>query len=95
MYTFELKIEKDSSELILKKGEDILVSKSWPEARDMGRQLFEAIAAILKENGLKSVDIGGFEVKTDVSDNFTSVKIAQTVASVYTWAVTVNQNTKH
>jgi hypothetical protein len=28
-----------------------------------------------------------FRLETAVSDNFTSVKIAETVAGVYTWAV--------
>lgn len=87
--TFLLIVEKNHSELFLKRGDDVLSSKTWPEARDMGRQLFEAIRALLNENGLKSGDIKDFQVKTGVSDNFTSVKIAETVAKVYTWSVKV------
>lgn len=48
-----------------------------------------AVAEHLKENGLKAGDIHDFELKTDISDNFTSVKIAETVKAVYTWGVRV------
>ncbi|MEP7162195.1 MAG: hypothetical protein ABI747_00310 [Candidatus Moraniibacteriota bacterium] len=89
MHTFLLIVEKDHSELTLKQEEEVLGTKNWLESRDMGRQLFTAIAEFLKENSLKSGDIVDFQVKTDVSDNFTSVKIAETVAKVYTWGVKV------
>lgn len=86
-YAFELRVEKEKSRLSLKEGGREVLSREWAEGRDMGRQLFESIDAILKERGLDPRDVGDFEVETDVSDAFTSVKIAQTVAETYRFAV--------
>ncbi len=86
-YSFELKVEKEKSRLSLKEGGREVLSREWTEARDMGRQLFESIDAILTERGLVPSDVSDFTVETDVSDNFTSVKIAETVAKTYRFAV--------
>jgi tRNA A37 threonylcarbamoyladenosine modification protein TsaB len=66
---------------------EIVAEKSWAESRDLGRQLFEGIKTLLSENNLNPEDVTDFRLETGVSDNFTSVKIAETVARVYTWAV--------
>ncbi len=87
MHSFFLTLTKTDSRLALLLGGKVVAEKSWAESRDMGRQLFEGIDALLSENGLKPGDIGDFQLQTEVSDNFTSVKIAETVAKVYTWAV--------
>ncbi len=89
MHSFKLIIEKDRSELLLLLDGKPIARREWQESRDMGRQLFRAIADLLKENGLKAGEISHFELKTDISDNFTSVKIAETVKAVYTWGVRV------
>jgi hypothetical protein len=86
-YAFELRVEKEKSRLSLKEDGREVSSREWAEGRDMGRQLFESIDAILKERGLDPCDVGDFEVETDVSDAFTSVKIAQTVAETYRFSV--------
>jgi len=89
MYSFLLTLTKENARLELREGDRVKATKEWAESRDMGRQLFEAIAALLQENGLGPTDVDKFELNTDVSDNFTSVKIAETVAKVYTWGVSV------
>jgi len=93
MHSFLLTLTKTDARLELRKGENIVAAKSWAESRDMGRQLFEAIQALLEGSGLKPGAVADFRVKTDVSDNFTSVKIAETVAKVYTWSVSVQAKT--
>lgn len=87
MYTFKLKIGKEKSELLLLEDGAARTGKEWLESRDMGRRLFESIDAILAERGLAPSDVFDFTVETDVSDNFTSVKIAETVANTYRFAV--------
>lgn len=89
MYSFLLTLTKTDAMLALHKGGEEVAEKKWQESRDMGRQLFEAIQGLLHENGLKPEDIADFRLETGVSDNFTSVKIAQTVAQVYNWGVSV------
>lgn len=86
-YAFKLIVEKEKSRLSLKEGDREVLSREWAEARDMGRQLFESIDAILTERGLAPSEVSDFTVETDVSDNFTSVKIAETVAKTYRFAV--------
>lgn len=94
MHSFKLIIEKDRSELLLLLDGKPIVRREWQESRDMGRQLFRAIDDLLEKNGLKAGDIHDFDLKTRVSDNFTSVKIAQTVAAVYNWSVRVPSSQK-
>ncbi|TXH02051.1 MAG: hypothetical protein E6P95_00655 [Candidatus Moraniibacteriota bacterium] len=92
MYSFLLTLTKTDAQLELREGDRVIAEKSWQEAKDMGRQLFEAIQSLLQENGLGPIDVDKFELKTAVSDNFTSVKIAETVMKVYNWSVSVAVN---
>ena len=87
MYSFLLTLTKTDAKLELLEGEKVIAEKKWQESRDLGRQLFEGIEALLSENNLNPEDVSDFRLETAVSDNFTSVKIAETVAKVYTWAV--------
>lgn len=93
MYSFLLTLTKTDAKLELLQEGMVIAEKSWQESRDMGRQLFEAIQNLLTENGLGPVDVDKFELHTEVSDNFTSVKIAETVSQMYTWAVSVQEKT--
>lgn len=86
MHTFHLKIEKERSRLALFEDGREVADRGWEEGRDMGRRLFESIDAILKEKSLQPSDVSDFTVETEVSDNFTSVKIAQAVAETYRFA---------
>ena len=87
MHSFLLTLTKTDARLQLMRGGEIVAEKSWAESRDLGRQLFQGIETLLSENNLNPEDVTDFRLETDVSDNFTSVKIAETVARVYTWAV--------
>lgn len=92
MYSFLLTLTKTDATLELREGERVITTKKWQESRDMGQQLFEAIQSLLQENGLGPIDVDNFQLKTEVSDNFTSVKIAETVMKVYNWSVSVAVN---
>jgi len=82
-HSFELHIGKERSRLILLEDGSRRTSREWPESRDMGRQLVEAIEEILAEVGIRPTDVSMFDVESDVSDNFTSVRIAHSVAATY------------
>lgn len=130
MYSFLLKLTKTDAALILQKDGEGVATKTWAESRDMGRQLFEALQALLQESSLGPADVENFWLETEVSDNFTpldsqaikdfwstrhvapsldnstgelllsdltgltSVKIAETVAQVYNWSVSVQAKDK-
>ena len=83
---FKLIVEKEKSRLILLEDDGEVAAHEWKEGRDMGRRLFESIDEILRERNLSPTDVSDFVVETDVSDNFTSVKIAETVAETYRFA---------
>lgn len=87
MYSFLLTLTKTNAKLQLMRDGECVTEKSWAESRDLGRQLFEGIEALLQENSLNPQDVSDFQLETDVSDNFTSVKIAQTVQAVFNFAV--------
>lgn len=89
MYTFNLKIEQTGSRLVLLENGIEKAAKEWPEARDMGRQLFQAITELLKEHGLKPEAVGDFVVESALPDVYTSSRIAETVKKVYAFGVEV------
>lgn len=82
-HSFKLNIEKEKSKLALLEGERSISSREWPEARDMGHQLFEAIDILLKESGIAPTDVTHFNIETDIPESFTSVRIAQSVAKAW------------
>lgn len=87
-YIFKLKIEKEKSTLSLLENGAARAVKEWPEDRDMGRRLFEAIADLLAENDLSPEQVSDFIVESEMPDNYTSMRIAETVKKVYTFGVT-------
>lgn len=92
-YTFKLYIKKEKSRLVLLNGNEEVAGREWSEGHDMGRQLFAAIAELLRENSLTPERIGEFVVDTQVPEHATSVRIAETVQRMYTFGVRVkNKN---
>lgn len=93
-YIFRLKVEKDKSSLALFENETVEAAKEWPEGRDMGRRLFQAIEELLVENGLNPEDVAEFEVVSDIPEIYTSARIAETVKRVYTYSVRTKRNSR-
>jgi tRNA A37 threonylcarbamoyladenosine modification protein TsaB len=80
---FRLEIGREGSRLaLLEEGREIS-SREWPEARDMGHQLFEAINSLLKEADIVPTEVTDFNIETDILESFTSVRIAQSVAKAW------------
>src|SRR3990167_6410658 len=88
-YSFVLTVGRESSTLLLKKGEEGIGEKSWKEDRDMGKRLFESIEELLQKSRLAPKDVTefGLEAAPDVLESSTSLRIAETVQKVYTFAV--------
>jgi tRNA A37 threonylcarbamoyladenosine modification protein TsaB len=80
---FRLEIGREGSRLaLLEEGREIS-SREWPEARDMGHQLFEVIDSLLKEADIVPTEVTDFNIETDILESFTSVRIAQSVAKAW------------
>ena|SRR3990167_5038452 len=86
-YTFYLKVEKEKSKLSLLEDKKEKASCEWQEGRDMGRRLFEGMAELLEENNLQPEEISDFVVDSEIPENYTSVRIAETVKRVYAFGV--------
>jgi hypothetical protein len=86
-YSLRLTVDQQSSILKLFKGEVSIMEKSWPEERDMGKQLLSALKQILDESGVESSEVREFVLDGDAQENFTSRRIAETVKNVYTFAI--------
>ncbi|MEI7750063.1 MAG: hypothetical protein WCJ25_03600 [Candidatus Moraniibacteriota bacterium] len=83
VHAFRLEIGREGSRLALMEETREVSSRAWPEARDMGHQLFEAIDELLKESCIAPTDVTRFNIETDVPESFTSVRIAQSVAKAW------------
>lgn len=86
-YTFKLKLEKTKSELLLLEDGEIRAIRSWPEARDMGTKVFEAMGEILGEAGLRPDEVSDCVVESELPDVYTSTRIAETLKKVYAFGV--------
>lgn len=87
LYIFKLIITKDRSTLALLKDGETFAEKSWNEGRDMGRRLFEGMEGLFEENNLKPIDVSDFVVDSEIPENYTSMRIAETVRKVYQFAI--------
>lgn len=83
-----MQVNKEQSSLALLKDEEKIAKKEWPEKRDMGRQVLEALRGILEETRLDPKLVEEFRVGGDAPENFTSKRIAETIARVYTFVIT-------
>jgi tRNA A37 threonylcarbamoyladenosine modification protein TsaB len=89
-YSFRLEIGREESKLALLEGGGVISSREWPEARDMGHQLFEAIDILLKQSGVVPTDVTHFDIETDIPESFTSVRIAESVAKAWEYGAKAN-----
>lgn len=86
-YVFKLKLEKTKSELALIEDGTVKAVRTWPEARDMGTKVFEAMAEILKGEGMRPEAVSDFVVESELPDVYTSTRIAETIKKVYAFGV--------
>jgi hypothetical protein len=88
-YRLVLTVEKEQSALVLFEGGVERARRDWTESRDMGRRAFESIEEVLREVGVSPEFVASFEVISELPDASTSRRIAETVASVYTFGVAI------
>lgn len=93
-YVFSLHIAKESSTLSILKNGDVSDVRSWPEQRDMGRKLFEAIDVLLQTCGLAPAQVSDFIIESDLPEHATSLRIAETVKKVYAFGVALPRSSE-
>lgn len=82
----EIQIKDKQVEIFLKEKGNILDSFNFPEERQLSEKLLPSIDKMLRKNNLKPEDIKKMTVKSDLGDNFTTYRIAKTVADTWNWA---------
>lgn len=86
-YLLVLTVEKEQSQLVLLQNGVERARRDWEESRDIGRRAFESIEEVLNETGIGPEEVVSFQVISELPDSSTSRRIAETVASVYTFGV--------
>jgi tRNA A37 threonylcarbamoyladenosine modification protein TsaB len=85
--TIEIRILNKEITLLLKDKKNIIDSVDFPEERQLSEKLLPAIDKLIKKNKLSAKDINRIKVKSDLGDNFTTCRIAKTVANTWNWAM--------
>lgn len=85
-----LEIKENEINLLLKDKKKVIDEIGWKERLDLSEKLLVVIDELLVKNNLKTKDIDKMVVKSDISDNFTTVRIAKTVAETFNFSKIVN-----
>ncbi|MFA6383591.1 MAG: hypothetical protein WCX17_04160 [Parcubacteria group bacterium] len=82
----EIQILNKQITLFLKDKKNIVDSVDFPEERQLSERLLPAIDKLIRKNELKTEDVEKITVKSDLGENFTTCRIAKTVANTWNWA---------
>ena len=78
-----IKIENKKIGLVLKDGKKPIDEFFWEDKRDLSQRLLREIDNLLQKNNLDPKNLSTMKVKTNMDDNFTSVRIAKVVADTF------------
>lgn len=82
----KLHLKKEKNILYLKDGRKIIDQSVWKEENNMSQKLLLEIDKIIKKNKLELNGIKKIEVKNNIPNNFTTTRIARTVAKTFAYA---------
>lgn len=86
-----LEIKAGWIKIILKNKKNILDEVSFLEERNLSEKLLPTIDKLLKKNKLQSEDIADFQVVSDLGENYTTYRLAETVAQSFLFALKEEQ----
>ncbi|HCP08953.1 MAG TPA: hypothetical protein DIT25_04110 [Candidatus Moranbacteria bacterium] len=82
----EIQIENKQITLLLKDQDKVLDTFEFAEEKQLSERLLPSIDEMLAKNSLGAENIEKIEVKSDIGENFTSYRIAKTVAEAWNYA---------
>ncbi|MBU2028590.1 hypothetical protein KJ761_01715 [Patescibacteria group bacterium] len=85
-----LEIKAGWIRIILKDKKNILDEMSFLEERNLSEKLLPTIDKLLKKNKMQLQDIQDFQVISDLGENYTTFRIAKTVAQSFLFALKEN-----
>lgn len=83
-------IRKDKISLGLFDNNEAIDSFNFSDMRNFGESLLIEISRMISKNKLELGDVEYFEVKSELEESFTSVKIAEIVAKTMNFSKTVD-----
>lgn len=84
---FLLEIKSGWIKIVLRDKKKILDEVSFLEKRDLSEKLLPTIDGLLKRNQLQPKDIKDFQVISDLGENYTTYRLAKTVADTFLFAL--------
>lgn len=78
-----INIKDDEVKLTLIKNRETVDEETWQDKKNLSQKLLVKIDKLLQKNNLSPSDIKKTCVKTKISDKFTTVRIAKTVAKTF------------
>lgn len=82
-----LEIKAGRINIILQDKKNILDEMSFLEERNLSEKLLPTIDRLLKRNNLQAQDIADFQVVSDLGKNYTTYRLAKTVAEAFKFAI--------
>jgi len=82
-----LEIKNSWIKIILQDKKNILDEVSFLEERNLAEKLLPTIDKLLKKNKLQPGDVQDFQVVSDLGENYTTFRLAKTVAEAFKFAV--------
>ena len=82
-----LEIKAGQIKIILQDKQGILDEAAFPEERNLSEKLLPTVDKLLKKNKLQPRDIEDFQVVSDLGENYTTFRLAKTVAEAFKFAV--------
>jgi hypothetical protein len=66
----------------------VLDESSFPDEHNLGEKLLPAIDKLLKRNKIIVEEVKRMALKSDISDNFTTRRMAEAVSRTFNWHLT-------
>jgi tRNA A37 threonylcarbamoyladenosine modification protein TsaB len=82
----EIIVKDKRINLVLRREEEFIDSLFWQEGDNLSQKLVLKIDELIKRNNLTSSEIEKIKVKTNISEKFTTVRIAKVVAKTFNFA---------
>jgi tRNA A37 threonylcarbamoyladenosine modification protein TsaB len=83
-----IEIKEKTITLTIMDKNDVIDALTFPEAHDLSEKLLPAVDNLLIKNKFSAQDIERMEVLADVGENFTTFRIAKSVAEAFNFAKT-------
>jgi len=77
--------------IILIEGNKEVDFTEFPEENNLSQKLLPEIANLLEKNKIEPKDLEKTELQTNLSDNFTTYRIAKAIVDSLNWGKTVNK----